>query len=63
VQKQRQLATNIILHLTFSEAIKEHKSLGSWQGEGLVAIQEPTLCVGVAKRLDQIQVIKTNVFV
>ena len=38
VQKQLQLGANIILHLTFSEAIKEHKSLGTWQGEGLIAI-------------------------
>lgn len=53
MQKQPQLGANIILHLTFSEAIKEHKSLGTWQGEGLIAIEEHSLFGGVAKRLDQ----------
>jgi hypothetical protein len=53
VQKQPQLGANIILHLTFSEAIKEHKSLGTWQGEGLIVIEEHSLFGGVAKRLDQ----------
>jgi hypothetical protein len=40
VQNQPQLATNIIWHLTFSKAIREHKSLGTWQGEGLIAIED-----------------------
>ena len=53
MQKQPQLGANIILHLTFSEAIKEHKSLGTWQGEGLIVIEEHSLFGGVAKRLDQ----------
>lgn len=60
MQKQPQLGANIILHLTFSEAIKEHKSLGTWQGEGLIAIEEHSLFGGVAKRLDQIQHIKNT---
>lgn len=51
VRKQPRFGTHIILHLTFSEAIKEHKSLGIWKGEGLVAIEGRKMLGGVAKRL------------
>jgi hypothetical protein len=51
VQKQPELGANIILHLTFSEAIKEHKSVGTWQGEGLIAIEDPRCLEGGCKTL------------
>jgi hypothetical protein len=62
VQKLPQLGTGFISHSTFSEAIKEHKSLGSRKGEGLIVVEKPPLSAEVAKCLGQIQIIKTHVF-